>query len=180
MRLTMRDVANFIDNHEFIADMCRYSEGVLTEAQVKRRWQKVIDDATWSQLGEDEELITLIQAEKIRRIRSGQTAKEKAQLHVTKSPDILDAIMSDNSTPPRHRIESAKELRALAAIGPEATSTEERFSIVINLGEDHKLIKIDKPIRPGVIDDDEVIESAPQELLAIASKREDDNGGQPV
>jgi hypothetical protein len=173
---TMHDVANFIDNHEFIADMCRFAEGVLTEAQVKRRWQKIVDDATWNRLGEDEELITLIQAEKIRRIRSGQTAREKAQLHAIKAPDILDRIMTDESISPRHKIEASREMRAIAATGPEAAPTAERYVITINLGADEK-IHINKPIALGRLDDNgEIIDdTAPSELLAIASKRE--NGG---
>jgi len=46
---------SLIDNHEFLTDCARYSEGLYTRAQVKRRWRN-IDDATWDLLGADNEL----------------------------------------------------------------------------------------------------------------------------
>jgi len=164
------------DDQEFIVSMCRYSEGLYTEARIRKRYG--LADEVWERLGADEALIERIEEEKIARRRAGTSVREKAQLRVTKSPDILDTLMCDNNTPPRSRIESARELRALAAVGPEATPAAERFSIVINLGEDHKLIKIDKPIRPGP-DDDEVIDQKLLPMIA-ANKREDGGNGNPL
>ena len=54
--------------------------------------------------------------------------------------------MSDSKASPRHRIESARELRQVAIGGDvESTAeTNERFVITINLGADEQ-IKIDVP-----------------------------------
>jgi hypothetical protein len=73
-------------------------------------------------------------------------------------------------------------MRAIAATGQDAVPTSERFQITIVLSADEKLV-IDKPIALGRLDDNgEIIDdTAPQELLPmIASKREDNGGGQPL
>jgi hypothetical protein len=169
------DTASLIKNHELITDCCRFSEGLLTEQEVRKRWH--LTDEDWERAGSDDALVRAIQDEKIRRVRNGSHAKEKAQKVFIKAPDVLDEILSDKSASPRHKIESSRELRAIAAVGPEARPTEERYSIVINLGEDHKLV-IDKPIRPTA-HDTEVIE---QELIPMiaAKNREDGGSGEPL
>ena len=177
----MDDTTKLITDDNFIADCCRFSEGILSEAAVKHRWRKVVSETDWATMGSNDELVEAIEREKIRRMRNGQTAREKAQLHAVKAPDILDQIMTDESISPRHKIEASREMRAIAATGQDAIPTSERFSIVINLGADEQ-IKIDKPIACGRLDDNGNIidDKAPSELLAIASKREDNNGGQPL
>jgi hypothetical protein len=164
-----------LTNTEFLADMARFAEAILSEADVRKR--HYLNDNDWERLGSDERLIRAIEDEKIRRVRNGAHAREKAQQVFVKAPDVLDEILSDKSASPRHKIESSRELRAIAAVGPEARPTEERYSIVINLGEDHKLV-IDKPIRPTA-HDTEVIE---QELIPMiaAKNREDDGSGEPI
>jgi hypothetical protein len=97
---------------ELIVDLARFSEGVLTEKQVRKRHR--LPDATWKSMGDDDLLVEKIEAEKIRRIRDGSSKREKAQLHVTKAPDILDNIMSDTSASPRHRVDAIKVLDGLA------------------------------------------------------------------
>src|SRR5262245_49351067 len=180
MRPAMDDIAKLITDDSFIADCCRFSEGILSEAAVKNRWRKVVSETDWATMGSNDELVEAIEREKIRRMRNGQTAREKAQLHAIKAPDILDRIMTDESISPRHKIEASKEIRAIAATSQDAAPTSERFIITINLGEDRLLIN--KPIAAGRLDDDgEIIDDkAPSELLAIASKREDNGGGQPL
>ena len=178
----MDDVAKLITDDNFIADCCRFSEGILSEAAVKNRWRKVISEADWTTMGSNDALVDAIEREKIRRMRNGQTAREKAQLHAIKAPDILDRIMTDESISPRHKIEASREMRAIAATGQDAVPTSERFIITINLGADEK-IHINKPIALGRLDDNGNIidDTAPQELLPmIASKREDGNSGEPL
>jgi hypothetical protein len=53
----------------------------------------------------------------------------------------------------RNRIEAAREIRAVAATGPDAQPSSEIFQITINLGDDYKL-QVRQPIRPtpGTID----------------------------
>ena len=177
----MDDIAKLITDDNFIADCCRFSEGILSEAAVKHRWRKVVSEADWTTMGSNDALVDAIEREKIRRMRNGQTAREKAQLHAVKAPDILDRIMTDESISPRHKIEASREMRAIAATGQDAIPTSERFIITINLGEDRLLIN--KPIACGRLDDNgEIIDdTAPQELLPmIANKREDGNSGEPL
>src|SRR5262245_36110766 len=137
------------------------------------------DDATWAHLGEDDKLVEAIEAEKIRRIRNGSTARERAQQHFATAPDVLGGILHGDAVSPRHKIESARELRAIAATGPEAAQAADRFVIHIDLGEDQKLI-IDKTIAPLTPDearkslnDGEIIHATPQKALP-ASTTEDD------
>jgi len=114
----MDDPTSLIENHEFITDCARYAEGLLSEKEVKKRHR--FDDDTWARLGEDEALIEAIEAEKIRRIRNGSTARERAQQLFATAPNVLGDILHDDGTSARHRIESARELRQIAANGPEA------------------------------------------------------------
>ena len=165
----MADAGSLIENHEFVEDLCRYAEGILTEAAVKKKYR--FDDNAWAILGEDEALIEAIEAEKVRRVRNGSAKREKAQQHIVKAPDILSAIMCDDGANARHRIDSAKALDALADNGPQAAPAADRFIITIDLGEDQKLT-IDKPRKPG-LDDDKVIEGTTSQA-AITDKTEDD------
>jgi len=166
-----------LTNTEFLADMARFAETILSEADVRKR--HYLNDNDWERLGSDERLIRAIEDEKIRRVRNGAHAREKAQQVFVKAPDVLDEILSDKSASPRHKIESSRELRAIAAVGPEATPTAERFVITINLGEDHKLI-IDKPIRPTAHDDGEVIEQELLPMIAANKRKDGGDGGEPI
>ena len=78
---------DLINDTEFITDLARYGEGVLTEAQVKRKYRG-FDDDVWEKLGSDDALVDAIEAERTRRIRSGACVREKAQLLHTKAPDV--------------------------------------------------------------------------------------------
>jgi hypothetical protein len=175
------DIATpLLENHEFITACARYAEGLLSEAQVKKRFR--FDDETWDRLGSNEPLIEAIEAEKERRIRSGVTARERAQVLFAQAPQRLGDIMNDDGTSPRHRIESARELRQIADSGKEAASASasDRFQIIINLGDD--VLKFDKSIEINPNDTDpHNTDTTPQELLpAIAAKKRDDDGGEPI
>jgi hypothetical protein len=103
----------------------------------------------WRGLVTNEPLQNAIERQKERRIRSGEAAREKAQHLFVNAPGVLSNILNDGNASPRHRIEAARELRQTAAVGPEdaAPAASERFSIVINLGGDEKVI-IDQPRKP--------------------------------
>jgi hypothetical protein len=175
LRPTQSDTTPLIENHELITDCCRYSEGLMDEAAVRKKWR--LSEDVYTRLGENEAFIEAVEAERICRTRSGATARERAQVLFTTAPATLGTILNNESMSARHRIEASKELRQIAVGGSEAQPTEERFSIVINLGEDHKLV-IDKPIRPTP-SNDEVVE---QELIPMiaASKQKDNGGGEPL
>jgi len=141
--------------------MARFAEGVLTEKWVRRKYR--FDAEAWEKLGGDDQLVEEIETEKLKRIRSGDSARERAQIHFAAAPNVLGDILNDQQASPRHRIESAKELRVVAANGPEATSAADRFQITINLsaaGSDH-VETYDVAINPH--------DTAPQELLPITA-----------
>jgi hypothetical protein len=134
-------------NYEFVTDLARYCEGVVTEQNVRKKWR--LSESVWVELGENEEFIEIIKRERERRVRNGACARERAQKLFTETPDVLGQILKDEEMSSRHRIEAAREIRAVAATGPEAHSTtEERYVININLGAG-EVIHIDQPIRPN-------------------------------
>src|SRR5215467_11923381 len=123
-----------VDDHAFIVDMARFADGLLTQAQIKKKYR--FDAATWESLGEDDALVEKIEAEKQRRIRDGSTKRERAQAEIVDAAPILGGIMRDPTANERHRIDSIKALDALAANGPEAAPAADRFVITINLNSD--------------------------------------------
>ena len=133
----MSDVANapidLANNSELIADLARFSEGVLTEQQIRRKWRH-LDNSVWD--APDDALVDAVEAERVRRVRSGRAAREKAQNLAAQAPDILGTIMTNDGNSPRHRIEAAKELRVVADNGPEVApaANVEKFLIRIDLG----------------------------------------------
>jgi hypothetical protein len=169
---------SLIDDQEFIADCARYAEGLFSEQDVKKKHH--FDDDTWARLGEDETLIEAIEAEKVRRVRNGNAARERAQQIFVKAPGVLGDILHDDGASPRHRIESARELRQIAANGPQAAPAADRFQITINLGAD--VLHFDKSIAidPNDVDPNH-IDTTPQGLLPIiAAKKRNDGNGEPV
>ena len=172
--------AQLEDDLEFISDLARYAEGLLSEQAVKKKHHLAAD--TWERLGSNEVLIEKIEAEKVRRIRNGSAKREKAQQLVVQAPDVLGGIMLDASASPKHRIDSAKALDAFAANGPEAAPASDRFQITINLGSD--VLHFDKSIAIDANDVDPFndTDTTPQGLLAAiaAKKRKDDGGGEPI
>ena len=167
------------DDHAFIVDMARFADGLLSEKQIKKKYR--FDAATWEKLGNNDALVEKIEEEKARRIRRGETARERAQALYAGAPTVLGNIMNDGTASPRYRIESAKELRVCAANGPESVPAADRFQIVINLGAD-QVLKFDKPIAIGPDDPNPPNEDdTTQELLPfVATKKTDDNNGEPV
>jgi hypothetical protein len=155
------------NNEQLISDMCRYSEGLLTKQQVKKKYHYT--DADWTQFANDEALLESIEAEKIRRIRNGQAKREKAQQHIVKAPDVLSTIMSDPKSNARHVVDAIKTLDHLADPGPQTAPPADHFVIHIDLTADAKLKGIE-PDPADVI----VIEAARPTTIA---NRSDDGDG---
>jgi hypothetical protein len=163
-----------IENSEFVSDLARFSENLLTEKFIRKKYGN-LDEATWTRLGENDELVSAIEDEKLRRIRSGAAKREKAQQHIVRGPDILNDIMLDAKASPKHKIDAAKTLDGFAANDPQAVppaAAAERFCITINLGADVPPLIFNKSIALGPEPND--INKAPQKLLP-ANKREDDS-----
>src|SRR6478752_6788815 len=141
------------------------------------------DDVLWPREGNEELGLFDFQIElafapkrEHRRLRTGATKRERAQIEIVDAPPILGGIMRDPNANERHRIDSIKTLDALASTGAEAAAAGARFEITINLGADHieyyfKSVATDPDdTNPNEID-------APAVVAAIATKK-DDGGGQ--
>ena len=87
-------------------------------------------------MGESDELVELVEACKLRRIRTGATKRERAQIEIIDGPPILGKIMRTPDSNARHVIDAVKTLDALASNGAEAAAAGARFEITINLGAD--------------------------------------------
>ena len=169
------------DNQEFVADCCRYAENILSEEAVKKKYH--FDDATWAHLGDNEALIEAIELEKIRRVRTGQQKRERAQVLVTQAPDVLGGIMLDASASPKHRVDAIK-IWTIFPPGPEAAPAADRLQIVINLGDTSEVRQVDET-DPNDIDphntDPNDIDPLPRGMIAaIAAKKKDGGSGEPI
>ena len=143
------------ENSELITSLCRFAEGLETESSVRKRWR--LSEETWELLGSDDELVRAIEEEKIRRVRSGQLKREKAQAHIVRGVDVLATIMDDPKANNRHRVDSIKALNSLTG-DPQAAPEQERIVIRIDLGADVRakgmasnpadVLTIDAPVRP--------------------------------
>lgn len=132
----------------FIADCARNTEGLLTDREIKTKYE--LRDEDWGSLADNTPLLRAVRAERERRIQNGAAAREAAQRHFATAPTILNRILSDEQVAPRHRIEAARELRQVAGNGPSQTpGPAEKFVIMINLGGDDNLV-VEKTLTPLV------------------------------
>jgi hypothetical protein len=164
-----------LEDDELIENLARFADGTLSEAAVKSRHHLSNED--WAALGESDRLVELVEACKLRRIRSGATKRERAQIEIVDAPPILGGIMRDPNANERHRIDSIKALDALASTGAEAAAAGARFEITINMGSDvehySKSFAVDaNDTDPDSIDTTNVI------AAITMDKPRDDGGGQ--
>src|SRR6516165_9789029 len=122
------------ENDELVADLARFSENLLSEKIIRRKYG--FDEETWVSLAEDELFSEMVEAERIRRVRNGAAKRESAQALVATAPAVLGKIMNDERQSAKHRIDSAKTLDQLAGFVPEVTGQEDRVVIRIDLGAD--------------------------------------------
>jgi hypothetical protein len=157
----MRDRSISIEDDELIENLARFADGTLSEAAVKSRHH--LSDEDWAAMGENDRLVELVEAAKLRRIRTGATKRERAQIEIIDGPPILGKIMRDPGSNARHVIDAVKTLDTLASTGAEAAAAGARFEITINLGADHiehysKSIAIDaNDADPDAVDTTDVI-----------------------
>jgi hypothetical protein len=169
-----------VANHELIVDLARFAETVLTERQVKKKWR--FADEQWDALNNDA-VVEAVEAEKLRRVRDGSAKRELAQKHIIKAPDVLNSLMLDDKTNPKHKIDSIKAMEQLATSGSQqGGGSGDRFIIQINLnGEDsagNDVLRFDKALAPSPpLTDDDNASSKPR---AIAGERDDHNGRQSI
>jgi hypothetical protein len=137
----------------FVIDCARNIEGLRSDREIREAWG--LDEAAWARLAENIPLLNQIKAERERRIHNGEAAREAAQRHFAKAPSILNDILQNGAISPRHRIEAAKELRQVAGTARENANSTEKFVIMIDLGQDYRVVKeFDQPARIPSIDGD--------------------------
>jgi hypothetical protein len=176
----MGDVpAAILEDRDFVVDFARYSEGILDEKFLRRKYQ--FAESVWESLGEDDALVKLIEDEKLRRVRDGSAKREKAQQHIVRAPDILNSIMSDDRASPRHKVDAIKVLDGLATPpGQAAAIDRDRFVISIVLNGDVETYNKSIAINADDVAPDDT-GTVPQELITVVTdKPTDGDDGQPV
>jgi hypothetical protein len=119
----------------FVTDACRSAESLLSDKDLIEIYS--VNPAELVALSKNTEFARALRAERDRRVRSRQAARESAAQIFVRAPKVMGEILDNAQANDRHRIEAARELRAQAA--PESTSVaanEDRFTITINLGAD--------------------------------------------
>ena len=110
--------AQLEDNQEFVADLCRFAENILSEAAVKKKYR--FDNATWEKLGSNDALVEENRGrENYARIRDGSTKRETAQQLVVKAPDVVATSCSTTTRTRDTGSMPAKTLERFAANGPD-------------------------------------------------------------
>jgi hypothetical protein len=66
-----RPIIPIEDDDELVENLARFADGTLSEAAVKARHHLSAED--WMALGESDRLVELVEAAKLRRIRTGAT-----------------------------------------------------------------------------------------------------------
>lgn len=133
------------EGSRFVVDCTRAAEGLITDKELQEIYE--LAPADWIAITKDQALGRAIRVERDRRVKTGVAAREAAAKYFVKAPSILDGIMTDQQSNPRHKIEAIKELRQ-TAIGDNADrpAQADRFIITIDLGEGH-VETYNKPIK---------------------------------
>jgi hypothetical protein len=153
--VTLRGIEVNVDSDvgaAFTVDCVRFVESLVTEEQLKKKYD--LDDEAWRQLAHNVALQRAVGRQKELRIRNGDAARERASHLLVEAVGIVGDIARDAGSPPRSRIEAARELRQVAAVGADdaPAAEKERFHIVLNFGS-NKLIKdVESKPKPEVIE----------------------------
>jgi hypothetical protein len=166
--ITLRSIPTELTDDEgrrFVVDCVRAAEGLLDDSELQRKYELTPSD--WINLPKDTALMRAIQAEKERRVLNGTAARESAAKHFVRAPTILAGIMENELSNPRHVIESAREIRAIAAVssGTEGRPDTDKFIIHIDLGDQVIHHELDQPVKPDVSNED-----SPNNLIALEGK----------
>jgi hypothetical protein len=133
---------------QFISHCARYTEGLISEAEMKCKWG--LSDEAWRGLEHNAALLEAVRREHDRRLADHGATAEVAQRQFAKAPAVLGGILTNEDVSPRHRIEAARELRAIvAADRADSAQQGKPVTITINLGADAKYIY---RMRPVVLD----------------------------
>jgi hypothetical protein len=165
-----------IDDDELVENLARFSDGTLTQAQVKSRHH--LSEQEWTALGSNDKLVERVEERKLQRIRSGATKRERAQNEIIDAPPILAGIMRGPNNA-RHVIDAVKVLDGLANMGAEAAAAGARFEITIVLDSDH-VEHYNKSVAINANDTapDDISSAPPDVIAAITTTKKDDDDGQ--
>jgi len=164
-----------LEDDELIENLARFADGTLSEAAVKARHH--LSNEEWAAMGENDRLIELVEAAKLRRIRTGATKRERAQIEIVDGPPILGKIMRDPNANARHVIDAVKTLDTLASTGAEAAAAGARFEITINLGSDTEHYSKSIAIDPNDTDPNDVDTTNVIAAITMNKSKDSDNGG---
>ena len=96
--IDLRGQSAHLEDDELIENLARFADGTLSEAAVKARHHLTNED--WAAMGENDRLVELVEAAKLRRIRTGATKRERAQIEIVDGPPILG---KNHARPQRQR-----------------------------------------------------------------------------
>jgi hypothetical protein len=108
--------AQLLKNDTLLSDMARYSESILTEKYIRKKYR--LAESDWVSLGNNDSIVEAIEAESVHRMMDGSSKKEKAKLHVLKAPEVAAKIMQDESANNRHRLDACRVLDDFSQTGP--------------------------------------------------------------
>lgn len=117
--------------HAFIQDATRAGEGLISDEELREKYE--LSPADWATICKDKNLGNKIRAERERRVRSGQAAREAAARHLVKGVGIVDGIMSSTESHPKHRLDAFRELRSTAAVGVDGEGRQDNSRFVIHI-----------------------------------------------
>jgi hypothetical protein len=150
--------------HAFVVDCTRAAEGLITDKELQEKYE--LSPVDWIAITKDTALGRAIRAERERRMLNGTAAREAACRHFTKAPQILDRIMTDEYSNPKHKIEAIRELRQTAiADSADRPVESERFIIKIDLTAGGGDVTYNKAIKIDVSDED-----GPNNLIPLEEK----------
>ena len=109
-----------------LSDCARNLEGLLSDRQLRETWG--LDDDELVRLADNTPLLGAIKAERERRIRMGDAAREAAQRHFAKAPSILNEILQNETISPGTASKRRKRWGRLRAADLKRQVTEERGS----------------------------------------------------
>jgi hypothetical protein len=133
---------------KFVIDATRAAEGLLTDDDLREKYELTAKNL--KEMVKNTALVKAIRDERERRMRNGTAARESTSRHFVRAPNVMGAIMDDQSANPRHRIEAAREIRATATGGAdEKTPDTEKFIITFHLGADTERIEKTISVKPS-------------------------------
>ena len=118
--------------HEFVVSACHAAEGLIDDSELAESYELTPEDL--QNLANNKALGRAIKAELLRRVNSGTAARQAAAKIFVRAPRVMGEILDSSQTPPRVKIEAAKEIRQTAiGTGDDNRSENERISIRIDL-----------------------------------------------